>query len=96
MKHFRDIQIQGASNFFTKVELNNFGCDWSFRMKFGILLDMVYKFFHKKFVVCSPKNAGVIMKNLFFQCFHTLGSLSLMIYQSLVLSYLKKKRRRNV
>ena len=52
----------------TKVVGYNFACVWIFLMKFGYVIGIGCKFFHKKFQGSSLKNVRIIRKKLFLQC----------------------------
>ena len=62
-----DVILQGVQKKWTKETGYNFSCVGSFLMKFGYVLDMGNKFFHKKFKRSILKNDISIAKKLFFQ-----------------------------
>ena len=47
---------RASQNKFTKVELHNSGCVWTFCMKFGGVIGMDDKFFHQKCELSISKN----------------------------------------
>ena len=49
-----------------KKSAYNFACVWSFLMKFGYVLDIVRKFFHKNFQGSSSKNVRFMGKSMCF------------------------------
>ena len=53
----------------TKVMGYNFACVESFLMKFGYVIDIGCKFFHKKFQCSNSKNDKFIEKNRFYNVY---------------------------